>query len=133
MRLLSIFLLLAFGARAHAQVIDPDTLRCAVHDGPVKVTPLHSDSLSTSFLICVHTGVKPHLHRMHTEHVVVLEGEGVMVLDGETRAIKAGDVVVIPAGTVHSVNVTSAIPLRVISVQSPMFDGSDRIMIEEQR
>lgn len=104
--------------------------KCADSEGPVHVSPLHSDSACSSFLICIDTEVKPHLHRMHTEHVFVLDGEGLMRLGDSERAVKAGDAIVIPPGTPHSVRVTGTAPLRVISVQSPHFDGSDRVMLE---
>jgi quercetin dioxygenase-like cupin family protein len=134
MRSLLLLFLVGNGASVAAQaVIDPDTLWCAVHQGAAKVTPLHSDSLASSFLICIHTGVKPHLHRAHTEHVLVLEGSGDMMLDGTRRSVKAGDVIVIPAGTVHSAVASGDAPLRVLSIQSPFFDGSDRLMIEDAR
>lgn len=130
--LLLVLTVCARAANAQA-VIDPDTLRCSMHEGAVKVTPLHSDSLASSFLICIHTAVKPHVHRVHTEHVTVLEGTGDMTLGAMTRAVKPGDVIVIPAGTVHSVVVTGDDPLRVLSVQAPFFDGSDRHTIDDAR
>jgi mannose-6-phosphate isomerase-like protein (cupin superfamily) len=46
------------------------------------------------------------------------------------RGIKKGDLIFIPKGTPHAVKTISAVPLKVISVQSPLFDGSDRIMID---
>jgi mannose-6-phosphate isomerase-like protein (cupin superfamily) len=98
--------------------------------GPVHVTALHADSLCSSFLIRVDSVVAPHLHRFHTEHVVVLEGEGEMLLGDTVRTLRAGDTVVIPRNTPHAVKVTSAVPLRVISVQSPRFDGSDRVPLD---
>ncbi|HMC97118.1 MAG TPA: cupin domain-containing protein, partial [Flavobacteriales bacterium] len=82
------------------------------------------------FLICIDTEVKPHFHRAHTEHVFVLDGEAIMRVGDLVRQIKAGDTMVIPAGTPHSVKVTGDAPLRVVSVQSPRFDGSDRVFLE---
>lgn len=103
---------------------------CAPTEGAVHVSPLHSDSTCSSFLICIETDVRLHLHRDHTEHVFVLDGEGRMRLGDMERVVRTGDVIVIPAGTPHSVKVTSATPLRVVSVQSPHFDGSDRVILE---
>lgn len=98
--------------------------------GPVHVTALHADSLCSSFLIRVDSAVAPHLHRYHTEHVVVLEGEGEMLLGDSVRTVKAGDTVVIPRNTPHAVKVLGYGPLRVISVQAPRFDGTDRVPVQ---
>lgn len=118
---------------AAQQVIGPGTLHCAEGATAVHVTPLHSDSLASSFLICVDSEVNAHFHRAHTEHVFVLEGTATLRLGDAERTIKAGDTVIIPAGTVHAVRVTGEAPLRVISVQSPRYDGSDRVPVEEAR
>ena len=107
-------------------------LPCPDGTGPVRSTTLHSDSACTSFLLCIDAGVRPHLHRTHTEHVFVLDGTAEMMLGDSTRAIKAGDVILIAPGTPHAVKVTSSVPLRVISVQSPHFDGTDRIWLAER-
>jgi mannose-6-phosphate isomerase-like protein (cupin superfamily) len=95
------------------------------------VKALHSDSLSSSFIIEIPAEVKLHCHAHHTEQVVVLSGEADMRLGDQNIHIKAGDVVFIPKGTPHSAKVTSPFPLRIISIQAPYFDGSDRIMLEK--
>ncbi|MCK6639766.1 MAG: cupin domain-containing protein [Bacteroidia bacterium] len=95
------------------------------------VKALHSDSLSSSFIIEIPAEVKLHYHAHHTEQVVVLSGEADMRLGDQNIHIKAGDVVFIPKGTPHSAKVTSPVPLRIISIQAPYFDGSDRIMLEK--
>lgn len=95
-----------------------------------EVLPLHSDSLASSFLICVPKEVKAHYHAAHTEHVVVLEGEGEMLLGDSLFTIRKGDTIAIPRGTVHAARTISVDPLRVISIQSPRFDGSDRVPVE---
>lgn len=97
--------------------------------GPVHVTALHADSLCSSYLIRVDTEVPLHLHRAHTEHVMVLEGEGLMTLGDTVRSIRAGDIVIIPRNTPHAVKVQGDVPLRVISVQAPRFDGTDRVPV----
>jgi mannose-6-phosphate isomerase-like protein (cupin superfamily) len=104
-------------------------MHCPADTARTSVTVLHHDSLSSSFIICIPRSVAPHLHRHHTEHVVVLEGAGTMLLGDARFTIAAGDALVIPAGTVHAVTRTSEQPLRVISIQSPRFDGSDRVPV----
>ena len=93
---------------------------------------IFGDSLASSFCIVIKKEVKAHKHLIHSEHVIVMEGEGTMKLGDKTISLKKGDVVFIPKNTVHSVKTTSKIPLKVISVQSPMFDGKDRLFIEEK-
>jgi mannose-6-phosphate isomerase-like protein (cupin superfamily) len=92
---------------------------------------LYSDSLCSSFCIVIKNEVKPHKHHYHSEHVTVLEGEGLMKLDGKSFTIRKGDVVFIPKNAVHSVKRIGLIPLKVISVQAPYFDGKDRVIVEE--
>jgi len=95
-----------------------------------EVNPLHSDSLASSFIICVPKEVKAHYHAAHTEHVVVIAGEAEMLLGDSLFIIRAGDAIAIPRGTVHAARTLSVDPLRVISIQSPRFDGTDRVPVE---
>ena len=74
--------------------------------------------------------VKAHKHVYHSEHISVLEGTGIMKLGKKSFELKPGVVIFIPKGTVHWVKTTSKIPLKVLSVQSPYFDGKDRVMEE---
>ena len=53
-----------------------------------------------------------------------------MSLGDKTIQIKPRDYLFIPKGTIHDVNVTSKNSLKVLSIQSPFFDGKDRILIE---
>ncbi len=100
----------------------------------IHVMKLTEDSLQSTFVIWVKKGVKEHFHAAHSENIVVLEGEGMMSLGNEFFMIKAGDYVNIPKGTPHSVTqVMSDVPLKVLSIQSPLFDGSDRIFIEQHQ
>lgn len=113
-----------------AQVISTDTITSPTPDKNY-VRTLHHDSLSSSFLIIIPKEVKAHYHEKHTEQVVILSGEADMLLGEQQLHIKAGDVIIIPKGTKHSVTVTSSVPLKIISVQAPYFDGTDRIMLEK--
>ena len=91
---------------------------------------LYSDSLTTTFIIWIKQSVPLHKHAYHTEQVVVLEGTGEMILGDSILQVRAGDHITIPLGTPHAVKVTSAAPLKVISIQAPYFDGTDRIKLE---
>ncbi|MCB9251798.1 MAG: cupin domain-containing protein [Flavobacteriales bacterium] len=106
-----------------------------ISDNPVNkilVRAVASDSLSSTFIIFIGDEVKPHYHQFHTENVMVIEGEGEMSLDGKIFKVKKGDLIVIPAGTIHSVLPLKGKTLKVISVQSPYFDGSDRILVDQR-
>lgn len=90
------------------------------------------DSLQSTFVIWIKKDVKGHFHQEHTENILVLEGKAEMLFDGKRIVVKAGDYLNIPKGTQHSVTkVLSKKPLKVISIQSPNFDGTDRVFIEQ--
>lgn len=97
----------------------------------VHVYEIDSDPLASTYIIWVKHDVAEHYHAEHTEIVYVLEGTGVMTLGDLTRTIRPGDYVFIPKGTKHSVEVKSESPMKVLSVQTPQFDGSDRVKTEE--
>lgn len=90
---------------------------------------IYSDSSVTTFIIWVKTSVPLHKHAWHTEQVTVLEGAAEMMIGDKTISIAKGDIIFIPENTPHSVRVTSAVPLKVLSVQAPEFKGDDRIML----
>lgn len=96
----------------------------------VHVEPLAGDSLSSSFLIWVKNSVALHLHEHHSEHVIILEGEGEMRIGDDTLFIQPGDYLFLPKGTPHAVWVTSPQAIKAISIQTPLFDGSDRVLLE---
>jgi mannose-6-phosphate isomerase-like protein (cupin superfamily) len=122
-----------FPLSAVAQNLDLRPIRTAQISEPVEVYPLAGDSLVSSFLIYVNEQVKPHYHELHSEHVMVLEGQGIMVLGDSVFTVNAGDFLFIPKGTVHSVSKTSEVPLKVISIQAPNFDGKDRVLFPPKR
>jgi mannose-6-phosphate isomerase-like protein (cupin superfamily) len=90
-----------------------------------------SDSLSSGNVIWIKTELKAHKHLTHSEHVYVIDGEAEMRLGDKTVKIKNGDIIFIPKGTVHAVKVTSKRPLKVLSVQAPHSDGTDRVFVNE--
>lgn len=109
------------------QHINTDTIRFNKTEETLLNRPLFGDSLCSSFCIIIRKEVKLHKHLHHSEHILVQEGEALMTLGDKQFRIKKGDVVFIPENTYHSVNVTSEIPLKVISIQAPFFDGKDRV------
>lgn len=98
----------------------------------IHVLKIAEDEKQSSFIIWVKKGVKGHFHQTHTENLVVIEGKAIMMLGDKTITIKKGDYINIPDQTPHSViEVFSRKPLKVLSIQSPLFDGKDRIFIEK--
>ena len=91
---------------------------------------LNSDSLVSSFVIFIKKEVKAHKHVSHSEHVYVLDGTGEMTVSDKIFTVKKGDIIFIPKNTFHSLKVTSASPVKVLSVQAPLFDGKDRVLME---
>jgi mannose-6-phosphate isomerase-like protein (cupin superfamily) len=128
----ALILLLAFCSVAGAQRFSAfDTVGVASATDNIYNRKLFNDSLTSSFCILIKKEVKPHKHLYHSEHVLVLEGEGSMLLADSTFAIKKGDLIFIPKAAVHAVVKTGKIPLKVLSIQSPLFDGKDRVMVEK--
>jgi mannose-6-phosphate isomerase-like protein (cupin superfamily) len=127
----NLFLLLfLFPFFAKAQNQSLDTIKAPSNYDNIYSRTIASDSLSSSFVIFIKKEVKKHKHATHTENVYILEGEGEMLLGDKTFKVKKGDIVFIPMNTIHSLKVTSSIPVKVLSVQSPYFDGKDRIFID---
>lgn len=106
-----------------------DTIKAPAVYENIYSRAIGSDSLASSFVIFIKKEVKKHKHVSHSEHVYVLEGEGEMLVGEKTFKIKKGDVVFIPKNTPHALKVTSS-PVKVLSVQSPFFDGKDRVFVE---
>ncbi len=96
----------------------------------IYVKKIADDSLSTSSVIVIKKEVKLHYHANHTENIIIISGEADMVINNLLVSVRKGDMINIPANSLHSVKVTSAKPLKVISIQSPHFDGKDRIYME---
>ena len=102
--------------------IRPDSTFSNIH-----VHQISTDSSSTTFVIWVKSKVKMHKHLEHVENIYVTQGEGKFHLGATTYHIEPGDLIVVPKNTWHGVEVTSDIPLKVISIQSPEFKGIDRV------
>lgn len=97
----------------------------------IEVKRLEGDTLTTSFLIQIKEGVPLHYHAYHSEHVYILEGKGRFIMDGDTTLVEPGRYIFIPAESRHSVEVTSANPMKALSIQSPEFLGKDRVIVRE--
>lgn len=116
---------LAFNTKAQTPTslisIEPDTTYENIH-----VQQLDSDSLASTFIIWIKSEVKEHKHIHHSETIYIIEGTATIIVDGKELSVKAGDYIFVPKGTTHAVKVTSNTPLKVLSIQAPYFNGSDR-------
>jgi mannose-6-phosphate isomerase-like protein (cupin superfamily) len=132
-KLIIILMLLLFreGAFFSQTIAGLDTCGDKSSTSNIYSKKIAGDSLSTSFCILIKKEVPSHKHAFHSEHVMVLDGSGDMKLNGRSFTIKKGDLIFIPKGQTHSVRSTGKKPLKVISIQSPGFDGSDRIPVKE--
>lgn len=98
----------------------------------LSILQLNTDSNVTSIVIWIRKEVKPHLHASHSEHVYILEGNGKMLLGEKIIEVNPGDLIFIPENTKHALKVTSGMPMKVISIQAPEFDGKDRVPVDVQ-
>lgn len=96
----------------------------------ILVKRIGGDSTYSAFVIHIQNEVKPHYHQYHTEVISVLRGKAKMQMGDTVFTIRKNDVLVIPAGTVHSVRNLRKKPIKVLSIQTPHFDGKDRIWKE---
>ncbi len=96
----------------------------------IKVVKLSTDKNSSNFLILIKKSVSAHRHLSHTESIYVISGKGIFTLGSESVKISAGDFIHVPEGTIHAVEVTSEMPLKVLSNQAPEFFGKDRIYVK---
>lgn len=95
----------------------------------IAVQKIADDTNQTSFIIWIKKEVLLHKHEWHTENVYILAGKGEFTLGDEKFVIEKGDYFNIPQGTPHALKVLSSTPVKVLSIQSPHFDGNDRILI----
>ena len=122
--LLSLFSLLVYSQEFVGEFnkVRPDSAFENIHIHQISTNPN-----STTFAIWVKNKVKIHKHVNHVEHIYITQGEGRFQLGSTTYHIEAGDLIIVPKDTWHGVSVTSDVPLRVISIQTPEFKGIDRI------
>ena len=97
----------------------------------ILVEKISEDELHSTYLITIKNNVPLHLHKNHSENIVVIDGKAIMKIGNDTLKILPKDQITIPKGTIHEViRVIGKKPLKVISVQSPKFDPSDRYFIK---
>jgi mannose-6-phosphate isomerase-like protein (cupin superfamily) len=127
--IIAIFTILELSAQSVQNV---KNLPAPANMNNVGVAKISTDSLHSTYIIWVDDSVRPHYHDRHTELIYVLEGEGVFYRDEEAEVIRAGDYLIILPGTVHSYKCSKGKRTKVLSIQTPEFDGSDRIWVDKQ-
>ena len=124
-----VFIFIGFSVRSQSN-LSVDTIQVSEPYENVLIKKLNSDKNNSTFLIYIKKEVKLHKHLTHSETIYVVEGTGKMQLGDKKIEIKKGDVIFIPENTPHSVFVNSEKPLKVLSIQSPEFDGKDRVYMD---
>jgi mannose-6-phosphate isomerase-like protein (cupin superfamily) len=94
----------------------------------ILVRRIYGDDQATGFVIWIKQQVPLHKHANHSESVVILAGRAKMQLGDQQMQVRKGDIIFIPQGTPHAVTVSKGV-LKVLSIQAPAFDGTDRILL----
>jgi mannose-6-phosphate isomerase-like protein (cupin superfamily) len=131
-KFLSLYIILSANSLLGQQVLPINDMLPPADMQNIAVVPLDADSLHSSYIIWIDDTVRPHFHQTHTECVYILEGSGTFYRDTLRERIKAGDYFYITPKTVHSFKSDSGKRTKIISIQSPFFDGNDRIWVEKQ-
>ena len=131
MKKLGVLIIFLFPLFAKSQSYQSlDTIKAPAVYENIYSRAIASDSLVSSFVIFIKKEVKKHKHVSHSEHVYVLEGEGEMLVGEKMFKIKKGDIIFVPKNTIHALKVTSSTPVKVLSIQAPLFDSKDRVFVE---
>lgn len=118
-------------SNVHGQKVDVRKLTPSPENyDNIYIQKIAEDTFQSSYVIWVKEQVKSHYHDHHSEYIHVLDGRAIMRLDSSNFTIQKGDVIFIPQKSIHAVKTLSKKPLKVISIQTPLFDG-DRVWIEE--
>ena len=130
-RFIFITSILILCSSAYSQKIDVETLKPNSEDFEnIHVKKIAEDTFQSSYVIWVKQQVKPHYHAHHSEYIHVLKRYGGWWALSPRLASGKGEVVFIAQKGIRAVSSVSREPLKVISIQTPLFDG-DRIWVEE--
>lgn len=118
-------------SNVHGQKVDVKKLTPSPENyDNIHIQKIAEDTFQSSYVIWIKEQVNPHYHDHHSENIHVLDGRAIMRLDSSNFTIQKGDVIFIPQKSIHAVKTLSKKPLKVISIQTPLFDG-DRVWVEE--
>ena len=95
---------------------------------------LHGGTKQSLAEATVPAGTRTLLHRhgMSEEIYHVTAGSGRMTLGADTFEVAAGDSVLIAPGTVHCIEATGAVPLRILCCCSPAYAHADTELLEAE-
>lgn len=99
-------------------------------DNPYGTVRLAFDKNAASFLLSIPTETKMHYHANHSEHVMLIEGQGMLLMGYKTIDLKKNELIFITEGTPHKIINTGKSKLKVLSIQSPFYDGTDIVILE---
>jgi mannose-6-phosphate isomerase-like protein (cupin superfamily) len=74
--------------------------------------------------------VAPHFHATTEEIYYVLEGTGRMQVGAETAEVGPGDAIYIPRDSIHTLENTGDVPMRIILVCGPAFSRDDERFVD---
>lgn len=117
-------------SHAQMEMKELKTIKPTVDYSNIHSIPVYEDQNMTATIIFIKQAVRKHMHKKHSETVIVLEGKAAFYLNAEEINIKKGDQIIIPPKTSHAVIVKGKKPLKVLSIQSPQFKGKDRIFLD---
>ncbi len=126
-----LFLGLPVALAAGEPVSDLSRIQAPQNLENIHVQPLAGDKHASQYLIFIKNAVNPHFHKTHSETIYILEGKGMFRLGEKDIAVAPGFFIQVPVNTVHGVKVTSAAPMKVLSVQAPQFLGKDRVFVDK--
>lgn len=99
-------------------------------DNPYGTVRLAYDDNAASFLLSIPTETKMHYHATHSEHVMLIEGDGMLLMGYKTIKLKKNELIFITKGTPHKIINNGKSKLKILSIQSPFYDGTDIIILE---
>ena len=88
------------------------------------------DEQAASFLLSIPTETKMHYHNDHSEQIMLIEGEGMVLMGYKTIKLKRNELIFITKGTPHKIINSGKRKLKVLSIQAPFYDGTDKIILE---
>lgn len=92
---------------------------------------LATDGTATVNLVRFAAGaeVKPHIHKVHSETVYIIEGSGKMMIEGKEIEVGPGSIIHVPMDTPHAVKCSTTGELIGIQVFAPEWTQPDRVPV----
>lgn len=103
---------------------DGCTIRELMHPAVHPALGVKNQSLAEAV---VAAGQRTRLHRHHSseEFYYIVQGAGLMTLGAEQFDVRTGDTVCIPAGTVHCIENTGGMEMKILCCCAPAYAHED--------